>query len=92
MTQSSPSRIARMVNPRVRSGAINTAMLAFSGLGALAYATMPTAASDPLQFGLHGLAVIGTVATGIKAGRLLLKDYRLRRDLALSQTTGSDFG
>lgn len=80
------------VRPRGRSGPINAAMLGASALAALAAASAPTGASDALQWGLHGFSALGAAALLLKAAKHAVKDYRVRRDLAISQSVSLDHG
>lgn len=93
MTKASAWRTARrLVRPKVRSGPVNRSMLAASVLGGLAWGIYPENGGELLQAGLSGLFAVGAAATGFKGGKLLLKDYGLRRDLAVSETISADHG
>jgi len=82
----------RKVKPRIERGPINTTLLTASALSALALASQPYGGTDPLTWGLHGFAVLGGAALWLRGGRLLIKDYRLRRDFAISQSVSLDHG
>jgi len=82
----------RAVRPKIRSGPVNGAMLTASACGAFAYALYPSNSNDVFQLGLSGMAALGGAFSLLRATRLAIKDYRLRRDLAISEAKSDDHG
>jgi type IV secretory pathway TraG/TraD family ATPase VirD4 len=82
----------RKIKPRVRSGPINRTMLAASTLAAIALASKPYGTDNILLWGIHSFAAIGAAALLLRAIKDLIKDYRVRRDLAISERVTIDHG
>lgn len=80
------------IKPRVRSGPINGTLLAASTLAAIALVSKPAGTGEILQWGAHGLSALASAALYLKGIKLLVKDFRLRSDLAISQRVTSDHG
>lgn len=92
MTQSIWRQNRRAVRPKIRSGPVNRLMLFACTLGGFAYAAYPANPDNVVQLSLSGMAAMGAALSLLKATKLAIKDYRLRRDLAISETKSTDHG
>ncbi|WP_149535743.1 type IV secretory system conjugative DNA transfer family protein [Siccirubricoccus phaeus] len=80
------------IRPRVRSGKVNRSFILGAAFLGLAWWSAPGPGSGGVQRFYHGVALICTAACVAQGLRLLVKDYRTRRDLALSQHVTEDHG
>lgn len=80
------------VRPRVRSGPVNRSFFLAGTCLAVAWWTAPSSQSGGLQSFYHWLSVGCGAVCLVQGLRLLGKDYRTRRDLAISQRLTSDHG
>jgi type IV secretory pathway TraG/TraD family ATPase VirD4 len=81
-----------VVRPRVRSGPINRMLILTGGMGWLAWAIWPANGDLLLQLIAAWCAALYALAAGMLALSRLLKDYGLRRDLAIGQVLTIDYG
>lgn len=82
----------RRIRARIRSGPVNRTLFA-AGICSLAASHALSEGSSGLL--LQALGWGSAVLAGLlwwEGGRLLLRDYRLRRDVAISETTSLDHG
>ncbi|NKE48641.1 type IV secretory system conjugative DNA transfer family protein [Roseomonas frigidaquae] len=90
MTQS--TNAMRKVRPRVRSGPVNRSFIVAGACFAVAAWTAPDPQSGGIQRFYHWLSITcGAVCTA-QGLRLLARDYRTRRDLAISERLTDDHG
>lgn len=88
MTRASPQRI----KARILAGPINRTLIA-SGIFAAAMAvSAPGKKSDYAQYVLHYGAGFVAAILALRAASYLVQDYRLRRDVAISQLITDDHG
>lgn len=80
------------IRPRVRSGKVNRCFILGAAFLGLAWWSMPGPRSDGVQRFYHGLALVCAAVCIAQGLILLVKDYRTRRDLALSQRVTDDHG
>jgi len=92
MTSSTWRQKRRAVRPKVRSGPVNRWMLFACTLGGFAYATYPADGNDAVLLSFSGAAAIGTAIAIFRATKEAIKDYRLRRDLAIAEQKTTDHG
>lgn len=92
MTRSISRQERRTVRPRIRSGPVNRWMLYACTLGGFAYATYPADGNDAILLSYSGAAAIGTVFSIIRAAKAAIKDYRLRKGLAIAEVKSTDHG
>jgi len=92
MTSSTWRQKRRTVRPKIRSGPINRPMLFACTLGGFAYATYPADGSDAVSLSYSGAAAIGAAISVIRATKEAIKDYRLRRGLAIAESETIDHG
>lgn len=81
-----------IVRPRIQSGPINASILAAIVFAALAYRIWPGWSGDGVAVFFGGLFSLMSGAFAGRAVRLLVRDYRLRRDLAISARITRDHG
>lgn len=82
----------RAVRPKIRSGPINRPMLFACTLAGFAYASYPADGSDAVMMSFSGAAAIGTAIAIARATKEAIKDYRLRRGLAIAESESTDHG
>jgi len=92
MTQSIWRQKRRAVRPKIRSGPVNRWMLFACTLGGVAYATYPADGNDVVLLSYSGAAAVGAAISIIRATKEAIKDYRLRRGLAIAETKSTDHG
>lgn len=80
------------IRTRPKSGPVNRSIVLAAGFAALAWTSTPSRDSGAVQIFINGLGWIGAAAFTARGGRLLIKDYRLRRNLAISQMVSTDHG
>lgn len=91
MTMQTISR-RRVIKPRIRSGPINACgalAVAFSVLG---WKTWPASSDAVLEMTFSSMACACGLVLAARGITLLVRDYRLRRDLAISESISSDHG
>jgi hypothetical protein len=80
------------IRHRVIAGPINRSFFVASVCGVLAYILWPSS-PDWWAFGIFSVILgMGSAALAIRGVQLLVRDYRLRRDLAFAQAVSVDHG
>lgn len=82
----------RTVRPRIQSGPVNRTMVVAGLLGWIAWAFWPSAGSDAFLYSLPAMMGVGALMLASRGAGYLVTDYRLRRDLALSEHVTTDHG
>lgn len=77
---------------RPGSGPINRTLALAAGAAAFAWWTWPEASDAWQRMLIAGFAAVGAVAAGAEGAVLLVRDYRLRRDLARAEQPTGDHG
>jgi type IV secretion system protein VirD4 len=82
----------RMIRARMRSGPVNRSILLSAVFAGAAYLSWPNGRYDDLRITVTAFSgLIATTFAG-SAVSLLVRDYRLRRDLAISEGVSMDHG
>jgi len=82
----------RAVRPKIRSGPINRPMLFACTLAGFAYVSYPVDGGDLVLLSFSGAAAFGAALSIIRATKEAIKDYRLRRGLAIAESESTDHG
>lgn len=80
------------IRPRVESGPINACLFVTAIFAVLAWRMWPGWNGDVLLLFYAGLFWLVAGVLAIRSFRLLIRDYRLRRDLAISGRVTRDYG
>lgn len=84
--------IRKQIKPRIPRGPVNRTMVMAGAFGALAYATWPDLGADGLDYGFPGISALLAAKLVRQGIGHLLRDYRIRRGVAISTIVSKDHG
>lgn len=85
-------RARKRIRPRIERAPVNRAMVMAGVFGTLSWACLPASGGDLLEYGFSGISGLLAAAVSRQGLANLLRDYRLRYALAVSELETTDHG